>query len=235
MTAKVILAGFSLGLALLFGIQQLRSNQEKKERMRRGRVPVAVEDAQSKNQREVSLPASFPYYASVKDLDDALANYTTVIAKPVLGHSQMNAESKEIETWYKLEIIDFLSQPKNGKCPDCSFAKDVPSELQPIQANEIVVVKNTGSITLEGIKVTTSDQAFPDFTMNQKYLLFLSLDSATRVGSVELGPAGVSAIEPDGQIAPVSEKSNTLTKQLEERYGNVDEVKRQLRFRRFPQ
>jgi hypothetical protein len=233
MTVKVVLGLLVLVLAV-FGFQQLRSNQEIKERIRRGRVPVAIEDAKAQNQREVRLSAPIPYYAEVRSLDEALANYATVVARPVSQFTQINPDRKEIETWYKLEVVDFLSQPKLAKCTDCSFAKSVPTELQPVQANEIVVVRNTGSVVLDGIKVTSSDRMFPDFKMNQKYLFFLSLDLSTRVGLIDLGQAGVSVIESDGEITPISD-DNGLNNELKKRFGKIDQIKTQLRFRRFPE
>ncbi len=234
MTVKVVLGVVFLVLAL-FGFQQLRSNQETKERVRRGRVPVAIEDAKAKNQEEVRLPAPIPFYAAVSSLDEALSHYSTVIAKPILQYSQVSPNSKEIETWYKLEVIEFLSQPKNSKCADCSFAKDVPPQLQPVQGNEIIVTRNTGSVVSDGVRVITSDLKFPDFKMNQPYLILLSLDLGTRVGLIELGPEGVSAIESDGRITPISDKSNKLNKELETRYGNIDQIKTQLKSRSFPE
>jgi hypothetical protein len=218
----------------LLGFQRLRTNKELTDDLRRGRVAVAVEDAKARNQREAKLSAPIPYHAEVKDLDDALANYTTVIARPVFQYSQVNTDSKEIETWYKFEVSDFLSQPKLAKCTNCSSTKSVPSELNPIQANEIVVVRNTGSVVLDGIKVTSSDRMFPDFTINQKYLLFLSLDLNTRFGFIDLGQAGVSVVESDGQVTPISDKSARLNNELKLRFGKIDQIKKRLQFRRFP-
>lgn len=233
MIAKSFLVVLVLGL--IFGVLHWRSNKETKERMRRGRVSVAIEDAKATNQNVVQLRAPIPYYASVKTLDEALSNYTTVIGKPVVQFSQLDADSKEIETWYKIKVTDFLSQPKNVKCASCSLANHTPSQLQPIDADEIILVRNTGTITSEGVTVTTTDAMFPDFKINQKYLFFLSFDPATRVGSLELGPAGVSAVEPDGQLTAASTGNGKLTAELKTRYGKIDRIRSELRFRRFPE
>jgi hypothetical protein len=234
MAVKVLLVVFSLSLAL-FGIQRQISNQEQNERARRGRIPLAIEEAKAKNQREVILPAPIPYYARTTSLDDALVHYTTVIAKPRSQYSQFTPLSKEIQTWYKFEVLDFLSQPRNSRCADCSFAKDIPPQLLPVRSDEIVVVRNTGTVVSDGVTVTTSDATFPDFKMNQPYLLFLSLDLETRVGLIEIGPAGVSTIESSGETTAVSDKSNKLNNELKTRYGKIDQIKRRLQFRRFPE
>jgi hypothetical protein len=233
--SKIIVVSLCIAVTLLFGFQKIRSNHELKERMRRGRIPAAIEDARAKNQKEINLPAPIPLYASVKTLDDALANYSTIIAEPLLQYSEINPDSKEIQTWYKLNVLEFLSDPKNAKCTNCSFAQQVPTQLQPVEANEIILVRNIGTVVSDGVKVTTSDWSFPDFKPKQKYLLFLSIDPRTRIGSIDLGPAGVSTIESDGEIRAVSQYSNQLNTELKNRYGKIDQLQKQLHFRRFPE
>jgi hypothetical protein len=88
---------------------------------------------------------------------------------------------------------------------------------------------------LDGINVTSSDRMFPDFKVNQKYLFFLSLDLSTRVGLIDLGQAGVSVIESDGQITPISHNSDRLNNEVKTRFGKIDQIKTQLRSRRFPE
>jgi hypothetical protein len=235
MIIKVFATVAILGVAL-FGFQQLKSTRNLEDSLIRGKAAVAAEDAKAKGQREVKLSAPIAYYAQVNSLDDALANYTTLIARPISQHSQISPSSKQIETSYKLEVIDFLSKPKaTKKCTHCPFAKAIPSELQPVQGNEVVVVRNTGTVVLDGVKVTSSDKEFPDFKLNQKYLFFLLLDLNTRVGFIDLGQAGVSVVESDGQVSPVSANFGKLSKELRTRFGKINQIKTGLQSRRFPE
>jgi hypothetical protein len=236
MAAKVIVATLSVVIAVLLGIQQFRSNRHMKEDMRRGRISRAIEDAKAKNKNKITLPAPIPYYAGVNTLDEGLASYTTLIAEPISRHSWINQTSGEIETWYKLHVVDFLSQPKNMKCSDCSSTKYVPAELQPIKSDEIVIRRNTGTVVADEVEVTSIDLLYPEFKLHQQYLFFLSYDGETRVGTIELGAAGVSAIGTNGQVTPISEKSNRLNKQLTSRYGDdISQIRAELKFRRFPE
>jgi hypothetical protein len=200
----------------------------------RGRVVVAIEDAKAKGKQNVQLTAPIPYYASVNSLDDALAHYTTVLAAPVRSESRISSDSRNIETWYKLHIVDFLSEPKeSSKCSSCFSLTDVPAELLPINEDEIVVVKNGGSIVSDGIKVTSTDFAYGDLKLNEQYLLFLSLDRHTRVASVELGPTGVLVVDNDGEIEGINAQLSKLGNDLKNRYGKIHRIKEQLKFRRF--
>jgi hypothetical protein len=233
MAIKLVLGALVL-VVVGFGLLQLRSNYQDKQRMARGRVSLAVEHAKANNKDEIMLPAPKPYYAGVSNLDDALSHYSTVVAKPIREQSQINPDTKEIETWYKLEVTDFLSTPQNAECANCSsFVKQVPADLHPLQENEILVVRYTGTVLSDGVKVKSSDLTFPDFKLNQEYLLFLALDLRTRVGLIELGPGGVSTIDANGELSPVYAQNAKLTQDLKVRYGNIGNIKQSLKFRRF--
>ena len=141
--------------------------------------------------------------------------------------------TKEIETWYKLQIVDFLSEPQSARCTDCSASRDVPQQLQPVLEDEILLVRNTGTVVSEGVKVTSSDLIFPDLKLNQEYLLFVSIDLRTRVGVIELGATGVSTIDADGQISPVNAGRGQLSNELKARYGKMDKIQMNLKSQRF--
>lgn len=224
----VVIAGF-------FAFQQLRSTRNIDEALAKGRIRIAAEAAKAKNQREITVPAPIGIYAQVTNLDQALANYTTVIARTVSKHSYLTTDSKEIATWYKFEVIDFLSQPRTARCSSCPSLKTMPTEIAPINDNEIVVVRNVGTVIVDDVKVTSISNNFPEFQLKQQYLLFISVDLNTRVGSIELGPAGVSIVEGDGEISPASSTANKLNSELRKRFGKIEKVKAALQFRRFPE
>lgn len=233
--APKILLGFLILIIGLFGMQQLWSNYNQKEKVKLGRVALAVEDAKSRGKRDLQLPALIPYYAAVSNLDEALANYSTVIARPVARQSQIGLNSKEIETWYKLEIIHYLSQPNRvSDCVSCRPAIEIPTELRSVGENELIMVRNVGSVVSDGIRITSTDLMFPEFKIGHEYLLFVSIDASTRIGEFELGPAGVSVIDSSGELKPISEKSHKLNDELVSRFGRIEQIKEQLKFRKFP-
>ena len=233
MGAKIFI-GVILAIVVAFTIQRVWSNYHEKERVGRGRVAVALEDAKATGKRDVQLPASIPYYASVTSLDDALSHYTTVLAAPIRSESRVSSDSRNIITWYKLHIVEVLSEPKEVlKCSSCFSLTDVPTELLPINEDEIVVAKNGGSIITDDIKITSNDFTYPELKLSQQYLLFLSLDRHTRVASAELGPKGVLVVDSDGGIEGINAQNSQLAKDLKSRYGNVDKITEQLKFRRF--
>jgi hypothetical protein len=169
MAAKLMIGTVVFLLAIIVGFQQLRSNQELKERARRGRVPVAIEDAKAKNETEAKIRAPIGYYASVKSVDEALAHYNTVIAQPINEVTKLSTDGKEIETWFKFKA-DYLSQPKQTDCRSCVNPPLIPPELQPLQQDEFVLRRDIGSIKSDGVTITSFDDDFPSFKHGERYL-----------------------------------------------------------------
>jgi hypothetical protein len=235
--AVKILVALIITVVALFGLHTVWTNYQLKHDFRRDSFDKLIKKAKAEGKQEIQLLPPIPYYASVNSLDEALVNYSTVLAKPVSVHVQLNSESQNIETWYKMQVVDFLSQPNQSKpCSACRSrqGETIPPKVFPTQENEFVLVRNTGSLVSDGIKVTSNDATFPDFELNQTYLLFLSLDLTTKIAAIELGPAGVAKVNSDGELAPVNESQARLSETLAHTYGKVDKIKEQLKLRRFP-
>lgn len=233
MGAKILIA-VTLGIVVIFGIQRVWSNYNEKEKIKRGTVAIALEDAKATGKKEVQLLAPIPYYASVNSLDDALSHYTTVLAEPVRCESRISTDSRNIETWCKFHVLDYLSEPEVlSKCNSCLSQTGVPAELLPINDDEVLVPKNGGTIVSDDIKVTANDSFYPPLKLNQQYFLFLSLDRHTRIASIELGPKGVLAVGNDGDLEGINPLNSQLAKDLKSRYGKVGNIREQLKFRRF--
>lgn len=236
MATKVLVA-LILSVVALFGLHSAWTNYQLKSDSKRRSLDRLVKQAKAEGKNEIKLMPRIPYYASVSGVDEALTSYTTVLIKPQAFHVQLNSESQDIETWYKMKVVDYLSQPnKPVPCLACSLRQNetIPPEVFPTQDNEFVLVKNTGSLVSDGVTVNSSDATFPDFVLNETYFLFLSLDLNTRIGVIELGPAGVAKIGTDGQLTPVNKNEGKLTRMLAEKYGQIDQVKEQLKLRRLP-
>ena len=230
MSVKIILA--IIAVVVLLGIGQAWSRyQSKKEALLDINEKVRV--AKTKGERELRVPAPIPYYATVSSLDDALGNYSTVIAEPTFVHTRLSSNAERVEAWYKFKIIDFLSEPeKPHLCGSCESVKNVPPEMLPIKEDEVLVVRGAGNLEVDGIKVSYEDLSFPNYHLNQQYLLFAIIDFNSRIASIELGPQGVSLVTSDGELQPIGSASR-LTANLKNRFGKADSIKAALKFKKF--
>lgn len=236
MATKVLVA-LILSVVALFGVHSAWTNYQLKNDSKGRRFDRLVKQAKAEGKHEIKLMPRIPYYASVSGIDEALTTYTTVLVKPQAFHVQLNSESQDIETWYKMKVVEYLSQPsKPVPCLTCTLKQNqtIPQDVFPTLDDEFVLVKNTGSLVSDGVTVNSSDATFPDFVLNETYFLFLSLDLKTKIGVIELGPAGVAKINSDGQLTAINNNQGKLTRILAERYGQIDQVKEQLKHRRFP-
>ena len=233
MSAKIMLGFLFLFLALL-GIGTAWSNyQEKREASVRD-IRLKVQSAKARGERQLQLPAPIPFYAGVRDVDDALGHYSTVIAYPTLKHSQLNADSTSLETWYKFKVTDFLSHPEQPHvCESCKHAENIPPEVLPVNEDELIVKRGGGSLEVDGVRVYVKDASFPDYQIGQNYLLFVIVDLTSRIAFVELGPQGVSLINSNGKLDPVGPSDTKLNASLQKRFARIDDLRDALKFRKF--
>lgn len=232
--APKIIFGLIIVIAAIVGISQVWSRHQAKNAAAILDIHSKVQTAKTRGQRELLLPAPLPYYSDVSDLDDALGNYSTVIAEPISVHTRLSSDATRIEAWYKFRVIDFLSQPENPHaCGTCEAIKEIPPEVLPVKEDEILIARNAGELDIEGVRVRSEDLSFPNYRLNQKYLLFLNLDLNSRIASVELGPQGAYLISRDGEVQSIGSPGRKLSQSLNDRYGKVDTLKNALKFRKF--
>lgn len=177
--------------------------------------------AQSEGQTEFGVARNI-MYEGVDDLNAALSRYTVVDAVPTTKQSYVLDEFS-IGTWYKFTLNYTIKQNPEVVCSECSAnIPDPPAELLPLNANEILVLHPGGSQPVEGIPITVTVPQFPDFNLNQRYLLFLDFDANRKVGTVSVGPPGVYMIDASGNLVHIYDANpdDTIGSGLAANYGN---------------
>jgi hypothetical protein len=178
--------------------------------------------------REAISEGKTEYYLDQHDdyqqanLDYALANYTVLVAEPIQKRSYTIGDYF-IGTWYKLRVSETLSQKPFRQCSACRVPPNAPADMLPLNANEILILRSGGSYLIDGVTLFATDPDYPDFMLNQKYLLFVSLDSSRSVGIIDVGPVGAYAVNASGNLMPIYESDpgeNPIADGLVARYGN---------------
>jgi hypothetical protein len=139
-------------------------------------------------------------------------------------------EDKVINTWYKFRIIDTLSQAKVTY--NFSFMLP-PPDLLPVQPNEILVLVGGGTMMLYGIEVSSGEPGEPGlraFNEKQKYLLFLCVDPAAKIGTADLGSAGVFLVRADDMVAPFNDDKRQIYETFQA--NSIHEIRETLKRRR---
>ena len=219
---KLLAATITLVVAILvfFGILsfQDKAGIERLERSpERGKLVWYAQLAKAKGQHRVDLRPTVDY-AVPRTWDDALANYHLVVAEPV--YSKSYATTYDVQTWYKLRVVEELSAP-NASCADCGSTITPPAELLPVQTGEFLTAKQGGETMVEGVRVTSSDPSFPDFETGKRYLLLVQFDSQKIVGMLRTGPWGAFAMDSDERLKPLNaELRHAFREKLSDQFGN---------------
>ena len=188
-----------------------------------------VKKEKLKGAQKVNFPAPLVEYADEIALDTALSQTMTVVADVIDKHSRL-IDSHNVGTFYRLRVIERLS---DGACasPDCNVEdEDFPADLPSIGNNEMYVFGIGGTLILDGIELTVNED-FDGLRPDEKYLLFVSPSPSRRFGLLPIGPPGVFKVQPNGKLEIIVNRKLKLARELENSYGNSllklkDEIER---------
>lgn len=176
--------------------------------------------AKAKEQRitEVQIVSPMVEYLGMAstNLDEAISDYSLVVAKPIESQTIID-ETDQIVTWYKFEIVEFLSRTDKPACPHCPIPSP-PSEMFPVSENEFVTGKYGGMVEVDGTKIKSIDNQFPDFETGKEYLLFIARydNGAATIG---IGPNSIFTIENDGNLQKFNSSPNAVKEEIEREHG----------------
>lgn len=180
-------------------------------------LAARVKAEKAKGLNKVQFAAPLLEYPDRIDLDTALAQTTVVIAEVINKNSRV-VDSHTIATFYRLNIVETLSKPDETACCNPKD-EDFPTDLPPLNDDEIHVVGIGGTVILEGVEVTMKED-FEDLVPGPRFLLFLSISPSGKYGSLRIGPRGAFKITPGSDLEAIVEKPSPLQEQIKQRHGN---------------
>src|SRR5205807_4323265 len=127
-------------------------------------------EAQGQGDTEINLGEGILFEGTL-DLNAAISNYTVIAATPISQNSYV-LDPYSIGTWYKFRVNETLAQKPLRQCADCPPIPDPPADMLPLNPGEILILKPGGSQVVNGVTINIGVSDFPDFTLNQQYLLF---------------------------------------------------------------
>ena len=218
--------------------QQRIAELEQRQRNSRANFRERIELARLRGQRQLLLPAvinnwTFDMPANPEAADQALSNYTVVIAQLIGKKSYMSGEEGAGDegiggTWNKFRIIETLSQAPPQ--PQLGTWSHIPEEWLPVGENEFLMHSHGGTVTIDGVEVTQYEASIPPFREGQRYLLVLSLDPSTRIGTMALGLYGYSPVNSDNTLD--ARRYHTLQEVIRTRHGgSIEQLRNALRIR----
>ena len=167
----------------------------------------------------VSAPGKIIDYPGMNiGLDEALQNYSVVIAEPIESKSYLAESGDEISTAYKFRILETLSQRNAVLCNSCPSLVDVSEKLQPALYNEFILGLSGGTVTVDGVEVTMVSDRTLKIEDGQRYLMFISF---TPGGMARLigGPSGLFRITSDESLEAMGNGKHRLAVEIGARFS----------------
>jgi hypothetical protein len=151
-------------------------------------------------------------------LDEAVQNYSVVIAEPIESKSYITDSSDEIRTAYKFRVLETLSQRNAVFCNTCPALNDVSDKLQPALYNEFLFELSGGTITVDGVEVTMVSSGTPKFEKGERYLMFISF-SPGGMAKPAAGISGLFRITSDESLAVMNNGKDPLPVEIAARFS----------------
>ena len=190
-----------------------------------------VNDAKSKGHRTVGVPAPLvcEYLGGAGGIsaEEAFKSSTVVVAHLISKQSTHSYD--EITTWNKFAIDETLSAVKDVPCPGC-VPPSPPATLLPLSPGEFVLPKTGGTVNIDGVELRQLVEDYPEYELNQKYVLLLLKLYPAGVAQTFGGPIGVFRVLPNDELAPIWESEHRIRRDFKDVYGNsLERVRKHLK------
>jgi hypothetical protein len=196
-----------------------------------------IESAKKQGKKEVILPGGIDLPTPELSLEELLRDYGLLRVKVIdkettIYISVSEIPSADIETWYKVEIVETLHPQR--KVSDEAPPFELPSRFLPLLPSESLLIEQGGVITVDGIALVrevSSDGVvyFP----KEEYLIVGYLDYGGKLIRPSSGRASVFHVINKRLMS--AQKEHRLVREIEEKYGGDLDLLRsdvQLRLRR---
>jgi hypothetical protein len=171
--------------------------------------------AEGKNKTAIS-EIRIDYGGANMELDQALINYSIVIAEPVQNKS-FALDSSNITTWYKFRVLETLARKSYIFCSTCSPVPPIPEEMGEPNYDEFFVDTIGGVLNVEGVEISQPNSSL-HFETGNKYMMFVNL-SPSQVAVIAGGPSGVFELGKNGSLRSLNKENARLPAEMQRHFG----------------
>jgi len=194
-----------------------RTKPQRKDVPNNNRLKWYAAEAKNEGKQKEVIPAGMTDYlgSDSPGLETSLSIYSVVVARPV--EKRTFEDGNSIKTWYKFSIVEALTPLRDPVCFGCVTLS--PPLDMPLDTNEFVMLRNGGTLTIDGVELEQRASDFPEFKEHQKYLLFLSL-YPNKIAITAGGPLGVFEVDDKENLTPFSQESNPIRDGVKRKFNN---------------
>ena len=229
MKIKLIIIVLLVAAAAAIGVVRTASTIQQKQAPDKDSLKWYAKEAKNKGQKKVGVPAPLVEYlggAGLISAEEAFSSSSVVVAH--LVSKQSTYRNNDIRTWNKFAIDETLSEAKELLNPGYAPSSP-PATLLPLSPGEFLLPKTGGTVNIDGVEVRQFVEDYPEYELNQKYLLLITL-YPSGVARTFGGPVGVFKVLPNDRLAPISESEHKIRKDFKDLYSNsLDQVRKHLK------
>jgi hypothetical protein len=193
-----------------------------------------IERAKEQGKKEVILPGGIATPTPELSLEELLRDYGLLRVKVIDKETTIyvtipEIPSADIETWYKVEIVETLHSQRKVRDEAAPF--ELPGRLLPLLPSESLLVVQGGVINVDGItlvrEVSTGDV---EYIPKEEYLIVGYVEYGGKLITPSSGRASVFHVINKRLMS--AQKEHRLVREIEERYGNdLDLLRSDMRLR----
>jgi hypothetical protein len=91
--------------------------------------------------------------------------------------------------------------------------------MLPLSEDEFVLAQHGGEVSIDGVRIKSTNSQIPPFELGHQYLLFLSLDSKRMVAVLRTGPWGTFKFS-NGKLQAVDSRlKHALRDEIDSRFS----------------
>jgi hypothetical protein len=204
----------AVGITAAFKFSQ-SSQEDSKDKS----IASLARRTKSQGKTRVSAPGKIIDYPGMNiGLDEALKDYSVVIAEPIESKSFITDSLEEIRTAYKLRILETLSRRNAISCSSCPLINDVSDKVQPALHNEFILELSGGTVNVDGVEITMVSDGTLKIEEGQRYLMFISFTPGS-MARVIGGPSGMFRITSDESLEAMGKGKHRLAVEIGTRFS----------------
>jgi hypothetical protein len=198
-----------------------------------GTLTWYAQTAQAQGLQTYNFSAGIAEYP-LPSWDIALSKSTVVLAQLIEARSYPSGYEVDyhyvercIDTWYKFRVLERWQQ-RDASCSNCSdIIVQPPSEMLPLNADEIILRKQGGTLVVDSVTLNSDEPDFPAIPVGTQCILLLEKYPAEVQSWLWLGPDSVYPVLGADQFGVVAtldatgntSNSNGYTDELQNRYA----------------
>ena len=164
----------------------------------RGLLAWQAQKAHTEGKSAVTLGPTILEYPGPEPLETALVHSSVIIA--TLLESKTTHDQREIQTWRKYRIIEWLSRQSRELPPErdqnwLATLNTAPKSMLPLAGDEFLMEDYGGTVTVDGVTITITGDGTQELPVGGRYLMFVIFGSAREIAGANYGPASLFTID----------------------------------------